>query len=348
MTGTTWKQLTSALISGHDLSAAQTAWAMDVVMSGGANAVELAGFLVALRAKGETVEELSGFAESMLVHARRFTVDGPTVDIVGTGGDMMHTVNISTMAAIILGAAGLTVVKHGNRASSSSCGSADVLEALGIRLDHTPQRVAELAGEVGITFCFAAVFHPSMRHAGQVRRELGLPTVFNFLGPLTNPAQPRATAVGVADARMAALIAGVFARRGTRALVFRGADGLDELAATGPVQVWEVVGDEVVLHTIDPVADLGLTPVVIGDLRGGDAAFNSAVARDVLSGGGGLVRETVLLNAAAGLVADGSLAGTGDGELTARLRRGMEHAATAIDSGAATALLGRWVAASER
>lgn len=342
----TWTDLTADLIAGHDLTARETAWAMDAVMGGLSTPVQLAGFLVALRAKGETVAELTGLADAMLAHAVRFEVDGPTVDIVGTGGDRAHTVNISTMAAVVLAGAGLTVVKHGNRAASSSSGAADVLEVLGIRLDHPPERVAELATEVGITFCFAAAFHPAMRHAAAARSGLGLPTAFNFLGPLTNPAQPRATAVGVADRRMAPLVAGVFASRGTTALVFRGDDGLDELAATGSSDVWEVRDGEVAHHRLDPVSELGLTPTSLEELRGADAVFNAAVARDVLAGAPGPVRETVLLNAAAALVADGSLAGTAEGSLLERLARGIEIAAHSVDSGGAQDALARWAAAS--
>lgn len=342
----TWTDLTAALIAGHDLTAHETAWAMDAVMGGLSTPVQLAGFLVALRAKGETVAELTGLADAMLTHAVRFEVDGPAVDIVGTGGDRAHTVNISTMAAVVLAGAGLTVVKHGNRAASSSSGSADVLEVLGIRLDHPPERVAELAAEVGITFCFATVFHPAMRHAAAARSGLGLPTAFNFLGPLTNPAQPRATAVGVADRRMAPLVAGVFASRGTSALVFRGDDGLDELAATGSSDLWEVRDGEVTHHRLDPVSELGLARTSLEELRGADAVFNAAVARDVLAGAPGAVRETVLLNAAAALVADGSLAGTAEGSLLERLARGFEIAAQSVDSGAAQDALARWAAAS--
>src|SRR5664280_625655 len=225
-----WPQLISALIAREDLSRADADWAMDRVMAGEANPVQLAGFLVALRSKGETVEELAGLAEAMLRHAVRIEVPGPSVDIVGTGGDRHHTVNLSTMAALVVAGTGRRVVKHGNRAASSTSGAADVLEALGVRLDHSPQRVAELAVEVGITFCFATVFHPAMRHAGAVRGQLGIPTAFNFLGPLTNPAQPPASAIGVYDLRMAALVAGVLATRQGAALVFRGDDGLDELS----------------------------------------------------------------------------------------------------------------------
>ena len=345
-TAFTWADLTAALISGQDLSAAATSWAMDSVMSGAATPVQLAGFLVALRAKGETTAELGGLADSMLSHATPLRVAGPAVDIVGTGGDRAHTVNISTMAAIVLAGAGLRVVKHGNRAASSSSGSADVLEALGIRLDQPATRVAEIGEQVGITFAFANVFHSSMKHAAAARSGLGLPTAFNFLGPLTNPAQPRATAVGCADARMAPLMAGVFAGRGTQALVFRGHDGLDELAASSSADIWEVRDGAVVQHELNPVTDLGMTAITVADLRGADASFNAGVARRVFDAEPGPVRETVLLNAAAALVADASLAGTGEGSLTDRLVAGMAHAAAAIDSGAARDVLARWAAAA--
>jgi anthranilate phosphoribosyltransferase len=345
---TTWPGMLTALVAGDDLSTAQTSWAMDQVMSGVVPSARLAGFLVALRAKGETAAELTGLAEAMLAHAVRVEVPGPTVDLVGTGGDRHHTVNISTMAAVVVAGAGPRVVKHGNRAASSSSGSADVLEALGVRLDQPAERVARIASEAGITFCFAGLFHPSMRHAGTARGELGIATAFNFLGPLTNPAQPAATAVGCSDARMAPLMAGVFASRGTRALVFRGDDGLDELAATGDTTVWEVRDGEVVEQRLR-ATDLGLRPVTLDELRGADAAYNAGVARDVLSGGGAAaVRETVLLNASAALVADGTLPGTGEGSLAERLSNGLGHAARSVDDGAASDVLERWVAATGR
>ncbi|WP_402466245.1 anthranilate phosphoribosyltransferase [Isoptericola aurantiacus] len=347
-TAPTWPGVLSELVAGHDLTADETSWAMDQVMSGEVPPTRLAGFLVGLRAKGETAAELTGLADAMLAHATRIEVPGPTVDLVGTGGDRHHTVNISTMAAVVVAGAGLRVVKHGNRAASSSSGSADVLEALGVRLDQPAERVAEIAGQVGITFCFAGLFHPSMRHAGVARRDLGIATAFNFLGPLTNPAQPGATAVGCADARMAPLMAGVFAARGTRALVFRGDDGLDELAATGPTTVWEVRGGEVVQERFDAAHDLGLRRTGIDELRGGDAAHNAQVARDVISGAErGPVRETVLLNAAAALVADGTLPGTAEGTLVDRLGAGLGHAARSVDDGAAADVLERWVAATQ-
>jgi len=325
---------------------------MNEVMGGQVTPAILAGFLMGLRAKGETVEELNGLASAMLENAQRIEVPGRTIDIVGTGGDRANTVNISTMAAIVIAGTGLTVVKHGNRAASSKSGSADVLEALGIRLDHSPERVAQIAQEAGITFCFASVFHPSMRHAGAARKELGIPTAFNFLGPLTNPVSPEATAVGSADARMAALMAGVFAARGTSALVFRGDDGLDELAPTGPATVWEVLpGAPVVEHRLNAVEDLGLGLATVEQLRGGDAAQNAAVALAVLDGSEqGPIRQTVLLNAAAALVADGTLPGTStsDGSLLDRLRAGYDLAAAAIDEGRAMAALEKWRAASTR
>jgi anthranilate phosphoribosyltransferase len=345
MTAPSWPELLTALVARDDLSRHQTSWAMDQMMAGEVSPARLAGFLVALRAKGETVVELTALADTMLEHAVRFEVPGRTVDLVGTGGDRAHTVNISTMAALVVAGTGTTVVKHGNRAASSSSGSADVLEALGIRLEQPVERIAQLAQEVGITFCFAQVFHPSMRHSGATRRELGIATAFNFLGPLTNPAQPAATAVGVADARMAPLVAGVFAGRGTDALVFRGADGLDELAPTGPSQVWEVRAGVVTSAVLDSAAELGLAPVTVAQLRGADAAYNAGVARRVLAGEGGPVRDVVLLNAAAALVADGVLAGTATGSLVDRLQAGTVHATRSVDDGAALDVLERWVRA---
>ncbi|MFC5998925.1 anthranilate phosphoribosyltransferase [Quadrisphaera sp. GCM10027208] len=337
-----WPQLIADLLAGHDLAAADTAWAMEQVMTERATPAQLAGFLVALRAKGETVAELDGLASAMLEHAVPIDVPGPLVDVVGTGGDRAHTVNISTMATLVVAGTGRTVVKHGNRAASSACGSADVLEALGVRLDLPPARVQEVATEVGITFCFAQVFHPSFRHAAVPRRELGVPTAFNFLGPLTNPARPQACAVGVADLRMAPLMAGVLAARGTSALVFRGEDGLDELTPTAPTRVWEVTSGTVREQLVDPV-DLGVPRASVEDLRGADARHNADVARRVLDGERGPVRDAVLLNAAAALVA----AGVGQGDLTERLQAGLAEAERSVDDGAARAVLDRWVAATQ-
>lgn len=349
----TWPDLLSALVARRDLTREQTAWAMDQVMQGSVSPAVLAAFLVALRTKGQTVDELTGLADAMVAHAVALPTvpGGPSrapVDIVGTGGDRAHTVNISTMASIVIAGAGVPVIKHGNRAASSSSGSADVLEALGIRLDHAPRDVARIYSEAGITFCFAQTFHPSMRHAAVARRELGIATAFNFLGPLTNPAAPRATAVGCADLAMAPLMAGVFASRGTSALVFRGADGLDELAGTGPALVWEVRDGAVTRHELDLAGELGLARITVADLRGASAEHNAEVARRLLDGEHGPVRETVQLNAAAALVADATLPGTADGTLVERLRAGYGHAAESIGSGAAAQVLRRWAEASAR
>lgn len=341
----TWSDLFATLVDRQDLTAEQTAWAMGEIMSGEASTPRVAAFLIALKTKGETVTELMSLADTMLQHAIRISVPGRTIDIVGTGGDRSHTVNISTMSALVVAGAGLTVVKHGNRAASSSSGSADVLEALGIRLDHPPARVAELATEVGITFCFAQVFHPSFRHTAPARSELGIGTAFNFLGPLTNPAQPRSGAIGVADARMAPLMAGVLAGRGSSALVFRGEDGLDEIAPTGPTRIWEV-RDGAVQESVVDWADLGVARIELESLRGAKADYNADVARRLLAGEQGPVRETVVLNTAAALVADGTLSGTSSGTLEERFVAASGHARESLDSGRAADVLARWRAAS--
>ena len=341
-----WPGLLGRLIRHEDLDAADTAWVMDRVLSDDASPVQLAGFLVALRAKGETADEVAGLAEAMLRHARRVAAPGPAVDVVGTGGDQAHTVNISSMAAVVVAAAGVPVVKHGNRAASSACGAADVLEALGVAVDLPPDDVARCLAEVGIGFCFAPVFHPAMRFAGPVRRELGVPTTMNVLGPLTNPAQPPAALVGCADRRLAPVVAEVFAGRGSSVLVVRGDDGLDELTVTTTSTVW-VVGDGAVRQeTLDPTA-LGLTLATREDLRGGDPQRNAAVFRAVLAGERGPVRDAVLLNAAGALVAFHGPAFHGTGtSLPAAVATALATVADAIDSGAAAALLQRWVAVS--
>ena len=355
MNGTpTWAQLIGALLAQEDLTRAQTAWAMEQVMTEAAAPAQLAGFLVALRAKGETVDELSGLVDTMMRHAVRVDVPGRAVDVVGTGGDRRHTVNISTMAALVVAGSGRRVIKHGNRAASSASGAADVLEALGVRLDLPATRIAELATEVGITFCFAQHFHPAFRHAAATRRELGVPTAFNFLGPLTNPAQPGATAVGVADTRMAPIVAGVLAARGATALVFRGDDGLDELSTAARSTVWVVSGGQVARSGLDlaELGRLGLPPATLADLRGGDATHNAQVVRDVLAGARGPIRDAVLLNAAAAIVASDAhdeVALTGPqlaAELTDRLGTALAQAAGAVDSGGAALTLERWVKAA--
>ncbi|MDQ2585786.1 anthranilate phosphoribosyltransferase [Saccharothrix yanglingensis] len=341
MADRTWPLLLNQLIDRVDLGEADTAWAMDQVMTGAATPAQISGFLVALRAKGETSEEVDGLARSMLQHARRFTVEGRVADIVGTGGDNSGSVNISTMATLVAAAAGVPVVKHGNRAASSKCGTADVLEALGVAIDLPPLGVQETVAELGIGFCFAPVFHPGFRHAGVPRREIGIPTSFNLLGPLTNPAQPTVGLIGCARAAAAPLIAGVFARRGSTALVVRGDDGLDEITTTTTTTVWVVDGGEVREDRVDPSA-LGIAPALPEDLRGGDATLNAEVVRDLVGGKPGPVREAVLLNAAGAVAAHAGLSG----DLHADLAAGLTKAAGSVDSGAAADLLRRWAARS--
>lgn len=314
---------------------------MAEIMAGQASPAQVAGFAIGLRAKGETAPEVAGLVAAMLERAAPLTVGGSVVDTCGTGGDRAHTVNISTMAALVVAGAGATVVKHGNRAASSACGSADLLEALGVVVDLPPDGVAACVARAGIGFCFAPVFHPALRHAAVARRELGVPTFFNFLGPLTNPAQPGAQAVGVADASMAPVIAGVLAERGTAALVFRGDDGLDELTTTATSTVWAIDAGSVTRQTLEPT-ELGLPRAGLADLRGADAEYNAAVARRLLDGERGPVRDAVLLNAAAGLAAlDG-----GRGALVDRLRPALVRAGEALDGGGAAQALARWASAS--
>lgn len=336
-----WPRLLTSLLRGADLSGDETAWAMRQMMSGDAAPAQIAGFLVALRAKGETVTELRALADVMLEHALTIEVDGPTLDIVGTGGDMAGTVNISTMASICIAATGVRVVKHGNRAASSKSGSADVLESLGVTLGLAPDAVAEVAAQAGITFCFAQTFHPSFRHTAAPRRHLGIATALNVLGPMTNPARPTYSVVGVADERVAPLMAGVFAQRGTDALVFRGEDGLDELTVADRSRLWWVAGGEVAELHLTP-EEVGLSRSPLDALRGGDAHENAEVARQLLAGRAGPVRDAVVLNAGAAV----GLAQAGPGvplNPAATIRAGMDEVESAIDSGAARDLLAQWV-----
>lgn len=339
--GTGWPDVLGDLVAHRDLTAEQATWAMGEILAGEATPAQIAGFAVALRAKGETIEELTGLVEAMYDVATPIEVPGRLLDVVGTGGDRSLSVNISTMAAIVAAGAGARVVKHGNRSASSKSGSADVLEALGVRLDLPPARVAEVALEAGITFCFAAAFHPSMRHAAVPRRELGIGTTFNVLGPLANPARPAAQAVGCADARMAPVMAGVFARRGVDAWVFRGDDGLDELTTTTTSSVWVARDGYVTEATVDAAA-LGMPRADAAALRGGDAAHNADVVRRTLAGEQGPVRDAVLLNAGAALAIYDAPGDPVDEALAA----GIARAAESVDSGAAQGALERWVAAA--
>jgi anthranilate phosphoribosyltransferase len=336
---TTWPEVLSALVARQDLDVGAATWAMEEILSGNATPAQIAGFAVALRAKGETLAEVQGLVEAMYRHAVPFTVKGRVVDIVGTGGDLAKTVNISTMSAVVIAGAGVPVVKHGNRAASSASGAADVLEELGVRLDVPPTRLVDVLDSVGITFCFAPVFHASYRFTAVPRRELGIPTTFNFLGPLVNPAKPAASAVGVADARMGPVMAGVLGARGADAFVFRGDDGLDEITTSTTSRVWIADGTtgEVVEDTIDPRA-FGFDYTPVSELTGGDPAFNAKVFERVLGGEQSAVRTAVLLNAGAGIAAHEAAAG----DLESRLRAGIERAKESIDTGDAATVLENW------
>lgn len=346
---TTWPVLLNSLLSGDDLTISEASWAMREIMAGEASDAQLAAFLIALRAKGETVDEIVGFRDAVLASALPLKVDAMALDIVGTGGDRFATVNISTMASIVCAAAGAKVIKHGNRAASSASGSSDVLSALGLNLEIDPARVSQVLDEMGITFAYAALFHPGFRHAGAVRSQLGVSTVFNFLGPLCNPARPEASAVGVANLETIPLFVGVFRTRGATALVFRGDDGLDELTTTGHSHIWEVSLGDVHEHDLDPL-DLGIPRARMSDLVGGDGAHNARVARATLAGERGPVRDIVLLNAAAGLIAYDLAQDSAQAQIpiVERFKAKLVIAASAVDSGSAIARLDDWVAATQR
>jgi anthranilate phosphoribosyltransferase len=351
-----WPAVLGLLAGGSDLDAAHAGAALTEVLQGNATPAQIAAFIFGLRCKGETVEEMTGLVAAMLRASERVVVPADLsdrlVDTCGTGGDRRGTINVSTIAALVVAGAGVPVCKHGGRAASSKAGSADVLEALGVVIDLGPAGVARCIVEAGIGFCFAPRYHPAMSHAIPVRRELGVPTAFNFLGPLANPARVRRQVVGVGDPQMAPKMARVLAAGGaTRALVVHGADGLDELSTTGPsfLYEWDAArapggspaggsggGTEPVPVTVDPAA-LGLSPARVEELAGGDAATNAVLARRVLAGERGPHRDIVLLNAAAGLVAAG---------VSIDIEAGLIQAATALDEGRAEAALERLVAVS--
>jgi anthranilate phosphoribosyltransferase len=328
-----WPGVLGRMLSGGDLTADEAGCALGQVLSGAATASQIAAFVMALRMKGETIDEMAGLVRAMLAHAEPLRIPGDVVDTCGTGGDRSGSVNVSTMAAFVVAGAGARVCKHGGRAASSAAGSADVLEALGVVIDLGPDEVARCIAETGMGFCFAPRYHPAMRFAAPVRRELGVATVFNFLGPLANPARARHQVVGVSDPAMAEKMVGVLVTNGVcRAMVVHGADGLDELSTTAPTTVFEVnseVDAEVRRYTVD-AADLGLQRATLADLRGGDAAANAEVVRRVLGGESGPYRDVVLLNAAAGLV----VASLVDG-----LPEGVEMAGAVIDDGRAISVL---------
>jgi anthranilate phosphoribosyltransferase len=331
-----WPHVLGRLVAGESLAVDEAAAAMRAIMGGLATPAQIGAFLTALRAKGETVDELDGLAATALELATPVRPPTEVLDTCGTGGDRAGTFNVSTLAAIVAAGAGGVVAKHGNRAASSRCGSADVLEGLGVRIDLGAEGVERCLTEAGIGFMFAPVFHPAAAHAAPVRRELRIPTVFNFLGPLTNPARPAAQVVGVSDPRMLPLVAEVLARRGVRAKVVRGQDGIDELTTTGPSTVHDVRDGRVEEMVVDP-ADLGLPRAEPDDLRGGDVEENVAIARAVLAGERGPRRDVVILNAAVALEVAGR---------AATVEEGIALAAEAIDSGEARRVLDRWVEVS--
>jgi anthranilate phosphoribosyltransferase len=330
-----WRVILTELTAGHDLTAVQAGAAMAQILEGEATPAQIAGFIVALRMKGEAVDEVSGMVDAMLASAAPIslpdTIDA--VDIVGTGGApsrRVHALNVSTMACFVAAGAGIAVCKHGNRKASSTSGSMDVLEALGVQIELDGPAVTRCVVEAGVGFCFARGFHPAMRHAGPVRAELGVPTVFNFLGPMSHPARVRRQVIGVADARMAPTVVGVLQARGLeRAMVVHGNDGMDELTLTGASTVFELRDGEVREYELDP-AELGLTVVDAEAIKGGDAEANAALATRVFAGESGPYRDIVLLNAAAALVVGGVVDAIGDG---------LDAARASIDSGKAAAAL---------
>jgi anthranilate phosphoribosyltransferase len=349
-----WPKILSDLAAKKDLDKSEAVWAMTQIMTGNATEEEMASFLVDLRAKGETLEEISGFVDVMLANALSIPVSNDAIDIVGTGGDQLGTVNISTMAAIVTASCGFPVLKHGSRSASGKTGSSEMLEALGIKLDLSPEQLAKVFEDTNITFFFAPMFHPSLKHVGPTRKKLGIPTTFNFLGPLANPAQPKATAMGVANPVMAPLLASEMALRGRTALVFRGSDGLDELTTTGPSKIWVVFGGKVSELDFNP-ADLGIKIATVNQLIGGDSAENAAAAKAIFGENNGFqgdrqaISDIVALNAAAGMAAYqmSKLITVDEFDLMAHLSENFLEASKAIADGRALAKLHEWVSASQ-
>jgi anthranilate phosphoribosyltransferase len=341
-----WPEIVTQLLERTDLSLSQATAAMEAVMAGEVTDAQLAAFLVALRAKSETVDEIVGFRDAVLQAAVDLPITPMVLDIVGTGGDPFGAVvNVSSIASIVAAAAGIPVVKHGNRAASSTSGASDVLSALGVRVDLEPAQVVAVFDQVGLAFVFAARFHPGFKHAAQARKEIGIPTVFNILGPLCNPVRPEASAVGVSDHGRVPQIAGVFQTRGATALVYRGDDGIDKMTTTGRSQVWEVTKGTIKRYDIDS-RELGLPEAKTEALLGEGPEHNASLARAVLAGEKGPMRDIVALNTAAGLVSfelanDANQSSRG---LLERLAEKLVIANETIDSGAAQAKLEQWIA----
>jgi anthranilate phosphoribosyltransferase len=336
-----WPAVLGHLVAGQDLTISSARAAMDEILAGEASPAQLGAFVVALRMKGEAVDELNGMLDAMLAAANLVILPpqlaGRAVDVVGTGGDRSHSINVSTLAALVVAGAGVPVCKHGNRAASSQCGAADLLEALGVAIELTPTGVARCVEDAGIGFCLAPRFHPALRHAGPARREMGIGTAFNVLGPLANPGRVRRMLLGVADVLMAERMLAVLKAHGSEhVLLVHGHDGLDELSTTGPSTVFELRDGEVTTSVLDP-RELGLPVAQPADLRGGDPATNAALARRVLDGQHGPHRDIVVLNAGAALLVGGAATSIADG---------MKIAAAALDDGRAAAALDRLRACS--
>lgn len=333
-----WKDSVAALESGLDLSVEQAQLFMREILEGRAENSELAQFLLALKNKGETSDEVGAFVNEMFNHSAPIRISERAVDTVGTGGDGAHTINISTTAAIIAAAAGARVVKHGNRASSSKSGAADLLEALGVNISLDGAGVARTVNELGIGFCFAQKFHPAMKNAAAVRKELGVPTVFNILGPLANPAKPQAAAIGVANDRLHLVMAQVLGDRGVDGFVFRGDDGLDEITLATTTSVLSIGNGSIASDRIEP-SDFGIDSAPISALVGGDANENARITLSVFKGERGAPRDAVLLNAAAAIAA---FEGDTQSDVRTRIQNGLNRASEAVDSGSANKLLSDW------
>ncbi len=333
-----WDGIFKSLSDAKDLTSAQTSWAMSQILSGAAETEIIKRFLLSLKNKGESPQEVIDLVETMYQHAQLINIPDRCVDVVGTGGDGANTINISTAAAIITTAAGARTIKHGNRAATSKSGSADLLEAFGININLNAAAVAECVRKIGIGFAFAPVFHPAMKHAAQARKELGVPSIFNILGPLANPARPVAVAIGVARADLLKLVAEVLARRGCQGFVFRGDDGLDEVSVSVSTTVYVIKDGEIRLEVFDP-ANLGLERISIEQLKGGTAEENVAITKRIFAGERSAYREAVLLNAAASIAAF-----KGDLHLGVeqQFANGYVLAKQAVDSGAAAHLVERW------
>lgn len=333
-----WDEILHSLNSKNDLTKAQVGWAMQQILSGSAENEIIKNFLLSLKEKGERPSEVTALVDEMYNHASLIDVPERCVDIVGTGGDGAQTINISTAAAIVTTAAGARTLKHGNRAATSKSGAADLLEALGVNINLNAAGVAECVRKIGIGFAFAPVFHPAMKHAAVARKELGVPTVFNILGPLANPAKPTAVAIGVARMELLELVAQVLAGRGCQGFVFRGDDGLDEISLGAPTTVYVINEGEIRVEKFNPL-NLGLERIDAAQLKGGDAKENAAITRKVFAGAKNAYREAILINAAAAIAA---FKGDFDLGVEQQFANGYVFAKQAIDSGAAAQLVERW------